>query len=50
MSLIDELKLKFRTGDIVTRLVLINCAVYVTLLLLDIFFTLFSFGEPSLHS
>lgn len=45
MSLIDELKLKFRTGDIVTRLVLINCAVYVTLLLLDIFFTLFSFGE-----
>ena len=45
MSLIDELKLKFRTGDIVTRLVLINCAVFVILLLLDINFTLFSFGE-----
>lgn len=45
MSLIDELKLKFRTGDIVTRLVLINCAVYVALLLLDISFTLFSFGD-----
>ena len=45
MSLIDELKLKFRTGDIVTRLVLINCAVFVMLLLLDINFTLFSFGE-----
>ena len=45
MSLIDELKMKFRTGDIVTRLVLINCAVFVMLLLLDINFTLFSFGE-----
>ena len=45
MSLIDELKLKFRTGDIVTRLVLINCAVFVILLLLDINFTVFSFGE-----
>lgn len=45
MSLIDELKLKFRTGDIVTRLVLINCAVFVAMLLLDICFTLFSFGE-----
>lgn len=45
MSLIDELKLKFCTGDIVTRLVLINCAVFVILLLLDINFTLFSFGE-----
>lgn len=45
MGLIDELKMKFRTGDIVTRLVLINCAVFVILLLLDINFTLFSFGE-----
>ena len=45
MNLIEELKNKFRTGDLVTRLVLINCAVYVALLLIDIFFTLFSFGE-----
>lgn len=45
MSLIEELKLKFRTGDIVTRLVFINCAVFVFLLLLDIVFTLFSFGD-----
>lgn len=45
MGLIDELKMKFRTGDIVTRLVLINCAVFIILLLLDINFTLFSFGE-----
>jgi len=45
MSLIDEIKMKFRTGDIVTRLVLINCAVFVILLLMDINFTLFSFGE-----
>lgn len=45
MSLFDELISKFRSGDIVTRLVFINCAVFVALLLLDISFTLFSFGE-----
>jgi len=45
MSLIDELNMKFRTGGIVTRLVLINCAVFVAMLLLDISFTLFSFGD-----
>lgn len=45
MNLFDELKMKFRTGDIVTRLVFINCAVFVLLLLLDICFTLFSYGE-----
>lgn len=44
MSLIDELKIKFNTGDIVTRLVLINCGVFLVMLLLDINFTLFSFG------
>ena len=45
MGLIDELKLKFRTGDIVTRLVFINCAMFLVMLMLDIWFTLFSFGE-----
>jgi len=45
MGLIDELRTKYQTGDIVTRLVLINCAVFVILLILDISFTLFSFGE-----
>lgn len=45
MSLLDELIAKFRSGDIVTRLVFINCAVFVILLLLDINFTLFSFGD-----
>ena len=45
MGLIDELKLKVRTGDIVTRLVFINCAMFLAMLLLDIWFTLFSFGE-----
>lgn len=48
MNLFDELKLKFRTGDIVTRLVLINCGVFVVSLLLDIIFTLFSYGEDKL--
>lgn len=45
MSLIEKIKLKFRTGDIVTRLVLINCAVFLAMLMLDISFTLFSFGD-----
>ena len=45
MSLLDELISKFRSGDIVTRLVFINCAVFLVMLLLDINFTLFSFGE-----
>ena len=45
MSLFDELISKFRSGDIVTRLVFINCAVFIVMLLLDIWFTLFSFGE-----
>ena len=45
MSLTEEIKLKFRTGDIVTRLVFINCAVFLAMLVLDITFTLFSFGD-----
>ncbi|MBO7110405.1 MAG: rhomboid family intramembrane serine protease [Bacteroidaceae bacterium] len=45
MGLIDELKQKFSTGDIVTRLVFINCGVFLVMLMLDIWFTLFSFGE-----
>ena len=45
MSLLDELISKFRSGDIVTRLVFINCAVFLAMLLMDINFTLFSFGE-----
>ena len=48
MNLFEELKNKFRTGDIVTRLVLINCAVYVFSLILDIGFTLFSVGADRL--
>lgn len=44
MNLLEELKLKFRTGDILTRLLFINCGMFVLLLLLDIIFTLFSFG------
>ena len=48
MNLFTELKIKFRTGDIVTRLMLINCAVFVTALSLDITFTLLSFGQDKL--
>lgn len=44
MNLFLEIKEKFRTGDVLTRLLLINCAVFVTSLTLDITFILFSFG------
>ena len=43
MNLLQELKIKFQTGDILTRLLFINCGLFVLLLLLDIIFTLFSF-------
>ena len=45
MSLLDELISKFHSGDLVTRLVFINCAMFLAMLLLDIWFTIFSFGE-----
>ena len=45
MSLLDELISKFRSGDLVTRLVFINCAMFLAMLLLDIWFTIFSYGE-----
>lgn len=44
MNLFKEINEKFRTGDILTRLLIINCAVFVLSLTLDITFTLFSFG------
>ena len=47
-NLLQELKEKFRTGDILTRLLFINCGIFVFTLLLDITFTLFSFGENKL--
>ena len=48
MDLLNELKLKFRTGDVATRLVIINFAVFALSLLLDITFTLFSIGADRL--
>ena len=47
MNLLKEIKVKFLTGDILTRLLLINSAVFVLSLLLDIIFTLFSFGNQN---
>lgn len=47
MNFLKEIKVKFLTGDILTRLLLINCAVFVFSLLLDIIFTLFSFGNQN---
>jgi len=42
MKLIDDIKGKYANGDILTRLVMINCAVFVLSLAVDIFLTLFS--------
>ena len=44
MNVFQEIKNKFLTGDVLTRLLIINCAVFVISLSLDITFTLFSFG------
>lgn len=48
MNLFQELLQKFRTGDILTRLVLLNCGVFVFALVLDILFTLFSIGPDKM--
>ena len=45
MDILEELKIKFKTGDVLTRLLFINCGMYVILLFLDISFILFSFGQ-----
>lgn len=45
MDFVEELKNKFKSGDILTRLLFINCGMYILLLLLDITFILFSFGQ-----
>jgi len=41
MKLIDDIKGKYANGDTLTRLVLINCAVFALSLAVDIFLTLF---------
>ena len=48
MNLLNEVKLKFRTGDVTTRLVIVNFGVFALSLLLDITFTLFSIGPDRL--
>lgn len=48
MNLFNELKVKFMTGDILTRLLFINCGVFIILLSLDITFTLFSIGDDKI--
>ena len=40
MDILEELKIKFKTGDVLTRLLFINCGMYVILLFLDISFIL----------
>ncbi len=45
MALIDDLKNRYRNGDVLTRLLFINIGVFVLLLLLDITFTLITVGR-----
>lgn len=44
MNLFLEIREKFRSGDVLSRLLIINCGVFITSLTLDITFILFSFG------
>ena len=44
MNFFKQISEKFRTGDVLTRLLLINCGMFVLILLLDVTFTLVSFG------
>ena len=47
MNIFKELTEKFRTGDVLTRLLFINCGLFIPIILLDITFTLISFGTAS---
>jgi membrane associated rhomboid family serine protease len=44
MNIVDEIKLSFRNGNVVYRLILINLAVFVLVGLIFVFFMLFSSG------
>ena len=48
MNFFEELKDKFKTGDILTRLLIINCGMFIISLTLDITFTLLSFGSDKI--
>ncbi|MGF1583709.1 MAG: rhomboid family intramembrane serine protease [Bacteroidales bacterium] len=45
MAIIDEIKESFRKGSVLTRLIYVNLAVFVTVKLIQVLFFLFSFGE-----
>ena len=48
MNLFQEIGQKFRSGNILVRLLIINCAVFVLALSLDITFTLITFGADKI--
>ena len=48
MNLFQEMTNKFRTGDVLTRLLFINCGIFILSLTLDITFILFSFGADKI--
>jgi membrane associated rhomboid family serine protease len=45
MAILDEIKESFRKGSVLTRLIYVNLAVFVTVKLIQVLFFLFSFGE-----
>jgi membrane associated rhomboid family serine protease len=45
MAIIDEIKESFKKGSVLTRLIYINLAVFVTVKLIQVLFFLFNFGE-----
>ena len=48
MNLFEEMKNKFRAGDVLTHLLFINCGIFILALSLDITFIIFSFGADRL--
>ena len=45
MSIIDEIKNKYRDGDVLRRLLIVNCGMFVLILLTDITLTLIGIGD-----
>lgn len=45
MSIFDEIKSKYMNGDVLRRLLIVNCGMFVLILLTDITFTLIGVGD-----
>ena len=45
MSIFDEIKSKYLSGDVLRRLLIVNCAAFILILFIDIVFTLAGIGD-----